>query len=83
MRSYFGIHNHNQVNRIQSVNLRKTRLIPTSKGGKEELSNYQFLTIFENLVKRDMTMEEWNVFKRETNTKSDYFIESILKGGLE
>ena len=30
-----------------------------------------------------MTMEEWNAFKRETNTKSDYFIESILKGGLE
>ena len=27
MRSYFGIHNHNQVNRIQSVNLRKTRLL--------------------------------------------------------
>ena len=58
-------------------------IIPTSKGGKEELSNYQFLTVFENLAKRDMTMEEWNAFKRETNTKSDYFIESILKGGLE
>ena len=28
-------------------------------------------------------MEEWNAFKREINTKSDYFIESILKGGLE
>lgn len=26
-------------------------------------------------------MEEWNAFKRETNTKLDYFIKSILKGG--
>lgn len=28
-----------------------------------------------------MTMEEWNNFKKETNTCSDYFIESIMKGG--
>ena len=26
-----------------------------------------------------MTMEEWNRFKQETNTCSDYFIESIMK----
>ena len=54
-------------------------IIPSSKGGKNELSNFQFLTTFENLAKRDMTMEEWNLFKLETNTKSDYFIENIMK----
>lgn len=53
-------------------------IIPKSKGGKEELSNYQFLTVFENLAKRDMTMDEWNKFKIETNTTSNYFIENIL-----
>lgn len=26
-----------------------------------------------------MTMEEWNLFKINTNTKSDYFIENIMK----
>ena len=53
-------------------------IVPLSKGGKDDLSNYQFLTTFENLSKRDMTMDEWNKFKRDTNTKSDYFIESIM-----
>ena len=28
-----------------------------------------------------MTMEEWNNFKKITNTSSTYFIENILKGG--
>jgi hypothetical protein len=28
-------------------------------------------------------MEEWNIFKKETNTTSDYFIENILKGGKD
>jgi hypothetical protein len=28
-------------------------------------------------------MEEWNNFKKETNTHSDFYIESILKGGLD
>ena len=54
-------------------------IIPSSKGGKNELSNFQFLTTFENLAKRDMTMEDWNLFKLKTNTKSDYFIENIMK----
>ena len=54
-------------------------IIPSSKGGKNELCNFQFLTTFENLAKRDMTMEEWNLFKINTNTKSDYFIENIMK----
>ena len=26
-------------------------------------------------------MEEWNNFKRQTNTTSDYFVEKICKGG--
>ena len=54
-------------------------IVPSSKGGKNELSNFQFITTFENLAKRDMTMEEWNLFKLKTNTKSDYFIENIMK----
>ena len=53
-------------------------IIPISKGGKNTLDNFQFLTTFENLAKRDMTMEEWNNFKKETNTTSNYFIENIL-----
>ena len=28
-----------------------------------------------------MTMDEWNNFKKMTNTKSDYFIENILNKG--
>lgn len=56
-------------------------IIPKSKGGGNELDNLQVLTTFENLNKRDMTMEDWNIFKKKTNTCSDYFIENILKGG--
>ena len=56
-------------------------IIPSSKGGTNTLDNFQFLTTFENLAKRDMTMEEWNKFKEKTNTHSDFYIESILKGG--
>ena len=56
-------------------------IIPKSRGGTNELNNLQFLTLFENLNKRDMTMEEWNTFKKETNTHSNYFIEEIMKGG--
>ena len=54
-------------------------IVPVSKGGSNQLENFQFLTTFENLAKRDMTMEEWNRFKQETNTCSDYFIENIMK----
>lgn len=53
-------------------------IIPLSKGGLDTINNYQFLTVFENLSKRDMTMEEWNQFKQNTNTTSEYYIENIL-----
>lgn len=56
-------------------------IIPKSKGGNSEKENLQFLTTFENLAKRDMTMEEWNNFKIRTNTHSQYFIEEIMEGG--
>lgn len=54
-------------------------IVPKSKGGTNELSNLQFLTVFENLAKRDMTMKEWTIFKEKTNTNSEYFIENIMK----
>lgn len=57
--------------------------VPKSRGGSNDLDNLQFLTVFENLAKRDMTEEEWKTFKINTNTTSDYFIESILKEGGE
>ena len=53
-------------------------IIPKAKGGTNELNNLQFLTTFENLSKRDMTMEEWNNFKKSTNTHSNYFIEEVM-----
>ena len=54
-------------------------IVPKSRGGSNEKENLQFLTVFENLSKRDMSMEEWNDFKKKNHTNSDYFIESILK----
>lgn len=53
-------------------------IIPKSKGGTDDLENLQFLTVFENLAKRDMTWDEWQIFKKNTHTKSDYFLESLL-----
>ena len=53
--------------------------IPKSRGGTDQLNNLQILTVFENLAKRDMTWEEWNNFKKETKTHSDYFIENFIK----
>lgn len=52
--------------------------IPKSKGGTNTLDNLQFLTVFENLSKRDFTQEEWQQFKKNTNTHSEYYIEEIL-----
>lgn len=54
-------------------------IIPKSRGGTNQIDNLQFLTVFENLAKRDMTMEEWNDFKIKTNTHSSYFIEEVMK----
>ena len=54
-------------------------IIPWSRGGKHNKENLHFLTVFENLAKRDMTMEEWNEFKQTTATMSNYFIEQILE----
>ena len=53
-------------------------ILPLSRGGTSHLDNLQVLTVFENLAKRDMTMEEWNNFKKETNTRSAYFIEEVM-----
>lgn len=39
-----------------------------------DIDNLQFLTVFENLAKRDMTESEWSKFKEDTNTTSDLFI---------
>ena len=54
-------------------------IVPKSKGGGNNIENLQFLTVFENLAKRDMTQEEQNTFKEKTHTESDYFIEKIIK----
>lgn len=51
---------------------------PQAKKGSWNLENLQFLTWFENRAKADMSQEEWGKFKRETNTRSDLFIDSIL-----
>lgn len=55
--------------------------MPISRGGNNDIQNLQFLTVFENLCKRDMTEQEWLLFKNKTSTKSEYFIENILKEG--
>lgn len=55
-------------------------IIPKSKGGSNSLDNFQFLTVFENLNKRDFTQSEWEQFKLENHTKSDFYIENILGG---
>lgn len=54
-------------------------IVPWSRGGRHNKENLHFLTVFENLAKRDMTMEEWTEFKQTTNTMSDYFIEQIME----
>lgn len=52
--------------------------LPTSRGGDNSLENLHFLTVFENLAKRDMTWEEWEVFKKETDFGKALMLE--LKG---
>lgn len=48
---------------------------PKSKGGVCDLDNIQFLTLFENRAKAEMSQQEWEDFKKQTNTKSDLFNE--------
>lgn len=54
-------------------------IIPVSKGGNNSKENIQFLTVFENLAKRDLTMEEWEIFKKNSYTNSEYFIDNIMR----
>lgn len=49
-------------------------IIPISRGGSSDLSNFQILTWFENRTKNNMTEEEWSDFKKRTNTQSDLFV---------
>ncbi|MBQ8207078.1 MAG: HNH endonuclease [Bacilli bacterium] len=53
-------------------------IVPKSRGGNNKKENLQFLTVFENLSKRDMTWEEWQSFKRKTHSQSDYYLENII-----
>lgn len=46
---------------------------PKSKGGLFDLDNLVFLSWFENRAKADMGFDEWEEFKKTTNTKSDLF----------
>lgn len=52
---------------------------PYSKTQDTSLENLQFLTLFENLAKRDMSWEEWILFKEKTNTQSDFYLNKILE----
>ena len=56
-------------------------IIPKSKNGNNDKTNLHFITVFENLAKRDMTWDEWQEFKIRTQTSSLYFIENIMKEG--
>jgi hypothetical protein len=47
-------------------------------GGGWSLDNLCFLTWFENRAKADMSADEWAAFRRQTNTTSDLFIDTIL-----
>ena len=48
-------------------------ILPTSRWGTFDLDNLTFITRFENRAKANMTLEEWNSFKKETWTKSNLF----------
>ena len=53
-------------------------IIPKSKGGTNELANLQFLTVFENLCKRDLSMDEWVDFKKTNNITGDIFLKEVV-----
>ena len=48
--------------------------IAKANGGGFNLNNLHFITWFENRAKAEMSLSEWNKFKKLTNTKSDLFI---------
>lgn len=52
---------------------------PKSNGGNFDLDNLRFITWFENRAKADMPLLEWEMFKKQSNTKSDLFIEVVLE----
>lgn len=54
-------------------------IFPKTRGGENTRENLQFITLFENLAKRDLTWDEWQDFKETTHTQSDYFIDNILR----
>ena len=56
-------------------------MTPISKGGTYDIENLQVLTWFENRAKCDMNQEEWEKFKKETNTTSAYFVQVFFQGG--
>ena len=47
---------------------------PKANGGICDLNNLRFITWFENRAKADMPIDEWNEFKRITNTNSELFV---------
>lgn len=48
-------------------------ILPTSRWWTFDLDNLTFTTWFENRAKAEMTLEEWNSFKKETWTQSNLF----------
>jgi hypothetical protein len=48
--------------------------VPLSKKGLWNIENLSFLSWFENRLKRNMTMDEWHIFKHKTQTESQLFI---------
>lgn len=49
-------------------------ILPKSKGGDWSINNLCFLTWFENRAKAEMSLDEWTIFKQQTNTSSDLFV---------
>ena len=67
----------NSIDDLNNIDITKPSIlnqVPKSRGGDNSLDNLQYLTVFENLSKRDMTMIEWEEFKQKTNTKSELFL---------
>jgi len=48
-------------------------ILPISRWWTFDLDNLTFTTWFENRAKAEMTLEEWNSFKKETWTQSNLF----------